>query len=108
MIEGLYKRKQQMRKKKRENSAILQHRRKGSKSKSRPNTMRSQNKQDKSQKSYNKFKTLPIQTPEERKTSSIVDDFCKDLYEFMGESKVDSQSTFLVIFSTFSSEQCSS
>lgn len=86
-----------MRQKKRENSAILQSqktRRKGSKSKSRAVMSKSNNKRSKAQKSYQPMSTLQMKSmPEkEKESSSMVDEFCKDLYDFLGESRAENQS----------------
>lgn len=84
-----------MRKKKRENSAIPQGRKSRRKaSKSRSIMSKSNNKRAKPQKSYNQMKTLPVTGTQDngKESSSIVDEFCKDLYDFLGESRTESQS----------------
>jgi len=91
----LYKKKQQHRQKRRENSAILQGRRMGkSKSKSKGKSFRkkSNNKRSKAHKSYNKLKQMEMPKMPEKEPTSIVDEFCKDLYNFLEESKVENKS----------------
>lgn len=85
-----------MRKKKRENSAILGgrgSRKKGSKSQTQVTISKSKsnNRRRQPKKSYKQMRTLPVAVTQEQESASMVDDFCKGLYDFLGESKTESQ-----------------
>ena len=90
--------------KRRENSAIPRGRsnisRKRSKVKGKSKSRHKSKNQRKSHKSYNQIKKFEMTPKNEKKDESeaVVDDFCKELYDFLEESKVESKSILFPIF----------
>jgi hypothetical protein len=103
LTEGLYKKKQQHRQKRRENSAIIQgkgRKRRHTKSKSKSYRKKSEVKMHRPVNSYSKIKQIDLSSKIESTEpgSSMVDDFCKDLYEFLGESRTENKSEKFAYF----------